>query len=79
MHPCRAQARRIQPERGAGGEQHGAAHGWPDGFFSMAACAQLQPLLLPEALKMVNLIAAMPPLAVMQMKEVVLAGVDASL
>ena len=27
MYPCRAQARRVQPERGAGGEKHGAAHG----------------------------------------------------
>ena len=27
MHPCRAQARRVQPERGAGIEQHGVAHG----------------------------------------------------
>lgn len=35
--------------------------------------------VLPEALKMAQLIAAMPPLAVMQIKEVVLAGVDASL
>ena len=35
--------------------------------------------VLPEALKMASLIAAMPPLAVMQIKEVVLAGVDASL
>ncbi|MEO5605987.1 MAG: enoyl-CoA hydratase-related protein [Polaromonas sp.] len=35
--------------------------------------------VLPEALKMAALIAAMPPLAVMQIKEVVLAGVDASL
>ena len=35
--------------------------------------------VLPEALKMAKLIAAMPPLAVMQIKEVVLAGVDASL
>lgn len=35
--------------------------------------------VLPEALKMAQLIAAMPPLAVMQIKEVVLAGMDASL
>ena len=35
--------------------------------------------VLPEALKMARLIAAMPPLAAMQIKEVVLAGVDASL
>lgn len=35
--------------------------------------------VLPEALKMATLIAHMPPLAVMQIKEVVLAGVDASL
>ena len=35
--------------------------------------------VLPEALKMATLIAAMPPLAAMQIKEVVLAGVDASL
>ena len=35
--------------------------------------------VLPEALSMAKLIAAMPPLAVMQIKEVVLAGVDASL
>ena len=35
--------------------------------------------VLPEALKMAALIAAMPPLAAMQIKEVVLAGVDASL
>ena len=35
--------------------------------------------VLPEALKMAALIAAMPPLAVSQIKEVVLAGVDASL
>ena len=35
--------------------------------------------VLPEALKMAQLIAAMPPLAAMQIKEVVLAGVDASL
>ncbi len=35
--------------------------------------------VLPQALKMASLIAAMPPLAVMQIKEVVLAGVDASL
>lgn len=35
--------------------------------------------VLPEALKMASLIAAMPPLAAMQIKEVVLAGVDASL
>lgn len=35
--------------------------------------------VLPEALKMAALIASMPPLAAMQIKEVVLAGVDASL
>ena len=35
--------------------------------------------VLPEALKMATLIAHMPPLAVMQIKEVVIAGVDASL
>jgi enoyl-CoA hydratase/carnithine racemase len=35
--------------------------------------------VLPEALKMAALSAAMPPLAVSQIKEVVLAGVDASL
>ena len=35
--------------------------------------------VLAEALKMATLIAQMPPLAVMQIKEVVLAGVDASL
>ncbi|MBS0467151.1 MAG: enoyl-CoA hydratase [Proteobacteria bacterium] len=35
--------------------------------------------VLPEALKMAALIAAMPPLAAMQIKEVVLAGMDASL
>jgi enoyl-CoA hydratase/carnithine racemase len=35
--------------------------------------------VLPEALKMAQLIASMPPLAAMQIKEVVLAGVDASL
>lgn len=35
--------------------------------------------VLPEALKMATLIAAMPPLAAMQIKEVVLAGMDASL
>ena len=35
--------------------------------------------VLPEALKMAALIASMPPLAVSQIKEVVLAGVDASL
>ena len=35
--------------------------------------------VLPEALKLAALIAAMPPLAVMQIKEVVLAGMDASL
>ena len=35
--------------------------------------------LLDEALKMARQIAAMPPLAAMQIKEVVLAGVDASL
>ena len=35
--------------------------------------------VLPEALKMATLIATMPPLAAMQIKEVVLAGVDASL
>ena len=27
MHPCSFQIRRIQPERGAGVEQHGAAYG----------------------------------------------------
>lgn len=35
--------------------------------------------VLPHALKMAQTIAAMPPLAAMQIKEVVLAGVDASL
>lgn len=35
--------------------------------------------VLPEALKLAGLIAAMPPLAVLQIKEVVLAGMDASL
>jgi enoyl-CoA hydratase/carnithine racemase len=35
--------------------------------------------VLPEALKMASVIAAMPPLAAMQIKEVVLAGMDASL
>ena len=35
--------------------------------------------VLPEAIKMAALIAAMPPLAAEQIKEVVLAGVDASL
>jgi enoyl-CoA hydratase/carnithine racemase len=35
--------------------------------------------LLDEALKMARQIASMPPLAAMQIKEVVLAGVDASL
>ena len=35
--------------------------------------------LLPAALKMAKVIAAMPPLAAMQIKEVVLAGADASL
>ena len=35
--------------------------------------------VLPEALKMAAQIAAMPPLAAMQIKEVVLAGMDASL
>lgn len=35
--------------------------------------------LLDEALKMARQIADMPPLAAMQIKEVVLAGVDASL
>jgi enoyl-CoA hydratase len=35
--------------------------------------------VLPEALKMAGLIASMPPLAVMQIKEVLLAGMDASL
>jgi len=35
--------------------------------------------VLPAALKMARSIAAMPPLAAMQIKEVVLAGVDASL
>jgi enoyl-CoA hydratase/carnithine racemase len=35
--------------------------------------------VIPEALKMARLIAAMPPLAAQQIKEVVLAGVDASL
>lgn len=35
--------------------------------------------VLPEAINMAKLIAAMPPLAAMQIKEVVLAGVDASL
>ena len=35
--------------------------------------------VLPEALKMAGLIASMPPLAAMQIKEVVLAGMDASL
>lgn len=35
--------------------------------------------VLSEALKMATLIARMPPLAVMQIKEVVIAGVDASL
>lgn len=35
--------------------------------------------VLPAALKMARTIAAMPPLAVQQIKEVVLAGVDASL
>ena len=35
--------------------------------------------VLPEALKTARAIAAMPPLAAMQIKEVVLAGVDASL
>ena len=35
--------------------------------------------VLPEALKLARTIAAMPPLAVMQIKEVVIAGMDASL
>ena len=35
--------------------------------------------VLPEALKMASSIAAMPPLAAQQIKEVVLAGMDASL
>ena len=35
--------------------------------------------VLPEALRMARTIAAMPPLAVLQIKEVVLAGMDASL
>lgn len=35
--------------------------------------------VLPEALKMARTIAGMPPLAAMQIKEVVLAGMDASL
>ncbi|MBP6535258.1 MAG: enoyl-CoA hydratase, partial [Xylophilus sp.] len=35
--------------------------------------------VLPEALKMAAHIAAMPPLAAQQIKEVVLAGMDASL
>ena len=35
--------------------------------------------VLPEAIRMAGLIASMPPLAVMQIKEVVLAGMDASL
>ena len=35
--------------------------------------------VIPEAMKMASQIAAMPPLAAMQIKEVVLAGVDASL
>ena len=35
--------------------------------------------LMPHALKMAQTIAAMPPLAAQQIKEVVLAGVDASL
>ncbi len=35
--------------------------------------------VLPEALKMAALIAAMPPLAVQQIKEVVISGMDASL
>lgn len=35
--------------------------------------------VLPEALRMARRIAAMPPLAAMQIKEVVLAGMDASL
>lgn len=35
--------------------------------------------VIPAAVKMAKLIAAMPPLAAMQIKEVVLAGVDASL
>ena len=72
MYPCRAQARRVQPERGAGVEQHGAAHGLLSQVFA-------DDQVLPEALKMAKLIAAIPPLAVEQIKEVVLAGVDASL
>lgn len=40
-------------------------------------CADDQ--VIPEALKMAKLIAAMPPLAVEQIKEVVIAGMDASL
>lgn len=35
--------------------------------------------VIPEAISMARLIASMPPLAAMQIKEVVLAGVDASL
>lgn len=35
--------------------------------------------VIPEAIRMARLIAAMPPLAAMQIKEVVLAGMDASL
>ncbi|AQV98323.1 enoyl-CoA hydratase [Cupriavidus necator] len=35
--------------------------------------------VMPEAIRMARLIAAMPPLAAMQIKEVVLAGMDASL
>jgi len=35
--------------------------------------------VLPEAVKLAGLIATMPPLAVLQIKEVVLAGMDASL
>ncbi len=43
---------------------------------AMALVSQVLPddQVLPEALKMATLIAAMPPLAAMQIKEVVLAG-----
>ena len=40
-------------------------------------CADDQ--VIPESLKMAKLIANMPPLAVEQIKEVVIAGMDASL
>ena len=70
-------------ERLVGQAQHldGRAFVSADEAYAMGlvslVCADDQ--VIPEALKMAKLIANMPPLAVEQIKEVVIAGMDASL